>query len=197
MLSATVQRPPPGAFDGAPGSSSLTQLKDSSISPYLSNSALVIETIGEGPNAKTDFFLPESNSSDPEYTAFEYPGIDDNLLGATDADVQCRASLGENITRFSCNEALNSMSTDNTRFSWGQRFTQQAWQVKLPVRYSGSDGFCVIDVTHAKGKVSDFATPREVKEAAQKVVNGCIKTGKPNTGGSIRKVGKMNLSELL
>lgn len=192
VLSATVQRPQPSAFEAAPGLSSLTQTNDSSTSPVSSDSSVVIETLGEGPIAKTNLLLPGFNSSEPEYASFEYPDLDVGPLGATDANVECRGgSLGENLTRYSCNDALNRMSIENTRLNFGQRFTQQ-WHVKLPFRTSSLDSFCVIDVTHARGKVSDVATPFEIKNAAEKVVKGCVKNGAPNTGGLIRNVGKVD-----
>lgn len=186
VLSATVQRPAPGTFEGAPGLSNLIQINETSISPYLSNSSLVIQTTGEGPTARIDFLQSGSNSSDPDCASFEYPDLDEGLLGASEANIQCRANLGEDIPRFSCNEALNSMSTENTRVSWGQRFTH-AWQITCPS-----------DIVAPKASVSSTSRtlrakcriwPLLVKSGMRR--RNWSKDGAPNTGGLIRNVGKV------
>ncbi len=195
VFSATVPQPPQGAFEGAPGSSlSLTQTNDASAQPVVLDSSMVIESVGDVQSANTSFLFPDSNYSNSENKLpFEYPELD--LLGASNADLQCKGgSLGVNLSRLSCTSAFDRMSNQNTVLTWGQRSAGN-YQVQLPFRASSLDGFCAIDVVHAPGKVSDLATPLQLKQAAAQVINGCVKNGAPNTGGMIRNVGKMTEPE--
>ncbi len=189
VFSATVPQPPQGAFEGAPASSlSLTQTNDASAQPIALDSSMVIESVGDVQSANTSFLFPDSNYSNSEYELpFEYPDLD--LLGASNADLQCKESLGVNLSRLSCTSAFNRISSRNNLITWGQRGAGN-YQVNLPFRVGSEDGFCAIDVVHAPGKVSDLASPLQLKQAAAQVINGCVKNGAPNTGGMVRNLGK-------
>ncbi len=191
VLSATVPKPAQGAYEGGSGSSlSLAPINDSSAEPILSDSSLVIESVGDVLSTNTTFLLPDSNSSNSEYALpFEYPDL--GLLGATNADLQCKGgNFGVNLSRLSCNSAFDRLSNSPSVMTWGQRGAG-SFQIKLPFRASSSDGFCAIDVVHAPGKVSDLTSPLQVKQAASQVINGCVKNGAPNTGGLMRNIGMM------
>lgn len=195
VFSATVPQPPQGAFEGAPGSPlSLTQTNDSSAQPIVLDNTMVIESVGDIQSANTSFLFSDSNYSNSEYELpFEYPDLD--LLGAPNADLQCKGgSLGVNLSRLSCTSAFDRMRNQNNLLTWGQR-SAGSFQVLLPFRASSLDGFCAIDVVHAPGKVSDLASPLQLKQAADEVIKGCVKNGAPNTGGMRRNLGKMTAQE--
>ena len=155
------------------------------LEPFESNTGPVVETV-----SNASFLYPNLNNSDYELP-FDYPDLD---LGSTDtnlstnAEPECKESLGVNLSRFSCSDAYNRMRDGTATLTWGQRGTGN-FQVRLPFRVSSIDGFCAIDIVHGTRSNSDFATLSQVKQAANQVINGCIRNGPPNTGGLIRNVG--------
>ena len=53
---------------------------------------------------------------------------------------------------------------------------------------------CVVDIVHAKDKISDFISGDQLKEAATQLVSTCVKNGAPNTGGVIKNLGMSKVS---
>ena len=51
------------------------------------------------------------------------------------------------------------------------------------------DAACAIDVVHDKDKISDYASYNEIRAAASRVIDTCVESGTPNTGGLVKKVG--------
>ena len=100
--------------------------------------ALVIETIGSGPSTNTTFLLPDANISGSVHDMpFDYPGLDS--IAASNAEIQCKGEpFGFNLSRTSCNDAINGWPTGSTVISMGQR-GHGNFQAKLPARRSSSE----------------------------------------------------------
>ena len=189
-FSANVLQSSQGTANIAPDSLSALNLVDpSSLEPLESDSSLNIHSTGSPQLSNTTVILPNSSLSGFEYdTPFEYPGLND-LLGATNAGLQCRGeTFGFNLSRTSCLQAYRRVNNSPVPLTWGQR-DEGKFQVKLPFRLSSYDGFCVLDVVHDRGFVGGVASPLQIKQAALQVLHGCIKNGAPNTGGMIGNVG--------
>ncbi|MCJ1452682.1 hypothetical protein MMC28_003025 [Mycoblastus sanguinarius] len=138
--------------------------------------------------------LHDTTSSSLEYlnstSDFDY---DIDLLSDNNANVLCNGErFGINLSRGSCNLALQRMNQTTDIYNWGQRRTPGAinFNVKLPFRILSYDGFCAVDIVHKKGAISDYASGLEVHTAAQRVLNGCVKSGAPNEGGYVGSVGQ-------
>ena len=175
----------------------LNPTDDSSLEPIESDSSLIIQSIGSPQSPNTTLLLPNASLSVSEYDMpFEYPGLDD-LLGATNAGLQCKGeSFGFNLSRTSCVQAFGRIGTSANLVTWGQR-ARGNYQVKLPYRYSSFDGFCAIDVVHSRNTVSEVASEIQIKRAAAQIMNGCIRNGAPNTGGMIGNVGMLTAEGFL
>ena len=109
-----------------------TQPDDSSNASIGSNSPIVLESIGDS-LSNISFLLPNQNASGTEYdSTFDYPDLD---LDATNAEPECKASLGTDLVKTSCIDAVARVSPSDTIFFWGQR-GKGSFQAKLPWRSS-------------------------------------------------------------
>ena len=104
--------------------------------------SLVIEQSGSGSILNTTFTDTNLNISNPDYDMpFDYPG----LLDDTNDDITCKADpYGVNITRISCDDALDRMSLSTARLiSFGQR-GRGTFDINLPLRISSCKSCPVI-----------------------------------------------------
>lgn len=52
-----------------------------------------------------------------------------------------------------------------------------------------ADGFCVIDIFHKDGAVSDRGTFSQIRQAAQSILDECLGAGSTGPGGYVRDLG--------
>lgn len=60
------------------------------------------------------------------------------------------------------------------------------------LRSSKADGKCVIDLITAPGVYSDSISEHDMTQAAQRVIDGCVRQTGPTEGGSLGAVGKIS-----
>ena len=214
-LSASILQSAQG--DGGKDSLSMYSTPDdSSMEP---DPSMIVESIGSSQSANASYQFPNAIISGSIYDMpFQYPELDLEASDADIQCKESfgvnlsRASCDDIIRGWNPKDGSEP-------YSWGQRgkgnfhanlpyrfSSSECPPIILPntfllqrhrevphneilIWYGVGDGFCVIDVVHAKDAVSDMASSNEIKQAARQLINGCVKNGAPNTGGLIRNIG--------
>ena len=131
-FSASVLQSPQDSGDGAPDSLSAPSTP-SELSLDLTDFP-ILESVGSSSEANVSFLLPNVDDSNSDYDMpFEYPDL--NLNGTTNDDVECKESFGINLSRVSCENALQRFPNSPVPVKWGQRF-KTSRNVALPYRVS-------------------------------------------------------------
>ena len=109
--------------------------------------------------------------------------------------VECQgARYGFDLQRQSCVDALDSLPSDGTLRTFGQR-NKGTFDIHLPRRYLSADGLCAIDISNVKmHPYGDSATNAEIRTGVHRLVNQCVLRGSKKqeykaVGGSIRTLG--------
>ena len=106
----------------------------------------------------------------------------------------CRCSdrrHGRNLDSASCVEALRQIDASSTvEQTYGERYTGP-YDVKLPKRYTSSNGLCAIEPRLGIRRSSARASLQEVASAARYGINRCVNT-LPSRGGTVGDIGGDN-----
>ncbi|KAG7008895.1 hypothetical protein G7Y79_00004g014790 [Physcia stellaris] len=101
------------------------------------------------------------------------PFLSNNLTVAPGV-VDCNSGrYGTDLSRSSCIDALQSLPSGTTLRTFGER-GRGAFREPLPRRYLSADGKCAIDISNTRNRAyDDSATDKQMKDAAQRVVERC------------------------
>ncbi|KAL8821637.1 MAG: hypothetical protein Q9191_007269 [Dirinaria sp. TL-2023a] len=146
--------------------------------------ASVLESSQSLPSDNPDALFTKNGSTKSNFSSYDvFPAL-------LSADPVCdRNRYGENLDRASCDEALEKIGSTMTIFTVAQRGSPYRPFMKLPNRWSSSDGKCVIDLIIAPGSVTDVTFTAQIKAAAERVIETCIPTEGSTEGGSIAEIG--------